>query len=107
MGDLFASSGVEEVPSTGDPEDPFPGLIRPAALRDWFDHQGLGTGFGIAFKRVKAGESNEVFTVRRGDLSWILRRPSDDMCLYCWCSNVEFFQSPPVARRIPPFVLHP
>ena len=76
MGDLFASSGDEEVPSTGDPEDPFPGLIRPAALRDWFDQQGLGAGFGIAFERVKAGESNEVFTVHRGDLSWILRRPS-------------------------------
>ena len=76
MGDLFASSGDEEVPGTGDPEDPFPGLIRPAALRDWFDQQGLGAGSGMIFERVRAGESNEVFTVRRGDLSWILRRPS-------------------------------
>ena len=76
MGDLFASQGAEEAPSTGDPEDPFPGLIRPAALRDWFDQEGLGVGLEITFERVKAGESNEVFTVRRGDLSWVLRRPS-------------------------------
>ena len=66
MGDLFASSGVEEVLSTGNPEDPFPGLIRPIPLRDWFDDKGFGSGLDITFERVQAGESNEVFIVRRG-----------------------------------------
>ena len=76
IGDPFASPGAEELPSSGDPEDPFPGLIRPVALREWFDRHGFGTGSEITFERVKAGESNEVFTVHRGDLSWVLRRPS-------------------------------
>ncbi|MEE2768889.1 MAG: phosphotransferase family protein [Actinomycetota bacterium] len=76
MGDLFVSSGAEEVLSTGNPEDPFPGLIRPIPLRGWFDDKGLGSGLDITFERVRAGESNEVFVVRRGRDSWVLRRPS-------------------------------
>ena len=55
MNDLLASSGAEEVPNSEDAEDPFPGLIWPAALRDWFDQQSLGSGLGMAFERVKAG----------------------------------------------------
>ena len=54
----------------------FPELIDESSLRDWFDDKDLGKGLDISFERVKAGESNEVFIVRRETNSWILRRPS-------------------------------
>ena len=53
-----------------------PELIDENSLREWFDTQGLGRGEGISFERVKAGESNEVFIVKRSDNFWVLRRPS-------------------------------
>ena len=54
----------------------FPELIDENSLREWFDTQGLGRGEEIFFERVKAGESNEVFIVKRSDNFWVLRRPS-------------------------------
>ena len=62
--------------SIGDPADPDPTLLRVGPLRRWFDEVGLGTGSDISFERVAAGESNEVFIVRRGGSTWVLRRPS-------------------------------
>lgn len=66
---------VAEV-SSDDLADPYPGLLRVGPLREWFDGVGLGPGGGISFERVAAGESNEVFIVRRGGSTWVLRRPS-------------------------------
>ena len=43
----------------------FPELIDENSLREWFDTQGLGRGEEISFERVKAGESTEVFIVKR------------------------------------------
>ena len=53
-----------------------PKLIDESSLRDWFDTQELGQGEEISFQRVKAGESNEVFIVKRSNDLWVLRRPS-------------------------------
>ena len=44
-----------------------PKLIDESSLREWFDAQGLGQGKEISFERVKAGESNEVFIVKRSE----------------------------------------
>ena len=53
-----------------------PELINESSLKEWFDTQGLGKGEDISFERVKAGESNEVFIVKRSTSRWVLRRPS-------------------------------
>ncbi|MDP6215269.1 MAG: phosphotransferase, partial [Acidimicrobiales bacterium] len=62
--------------TSGGSVDPYQGLVRAGSLRRWFDDEGLGTGSDISFERVAAGESNEVFIVRRGGSTWALRRPS-------------------------------
>ncbi len=62
--------------SSSDQHDPYPGLLRIEPLRKWFDEVGLGRGSDISFERVAAGESNEVFVVRRSGSTWVLRRPS-------------------------------
>ncbi len=54
----------------------FPELINESSLKEWFDTQELGQGEDISFQRVKAGESNEVFIVKRSTNFWVLRRPS-------------------------------
>ncbi len=60
----------------GDPNDPFPGLLRVEQLRRWFDAADLGPGGDVRFERIAMGESNEVFVVHRGDRRWVLRRPA-------------------------------
>jgi len=50
-------------------------LVDPVRLAAWMDREGLAPGAPIALERITTGHSNEVFSVRRGDLDLVLRRP--------------------------------
>ena len=50
-------------------------LVDPDRLAAWMDARGLAPGAPIAVERITTGHSNEVFSVRRGDLDIALRRP--------------------------------
>jgi aminoglycoside phosphotransferase (APT) family kinase protein len=50
-------------------------LVDPDRLAAWMDAHGLAPGAPIAVERITTGHSNEVFSVRRGDLDLALRRP--------------------------------
>jgi aminoglycoside phosphotransferase (APT) family kinase protein len=52
-----------------------PPLVDPDRLAGWMDGQGLAPAMPIEVERITTGHSNEVFSVRRGDLDLALRRP--------------------------------
>jgi aminoglycoside phosphotransferase (APT) family kinase protein len=52
-----------------------PPLVDPDRLAAWMDAQGLAPAAPIQVERITTGHSNEVFSVRRGDLDLALRRP--------------------------------
>lgn len=53
-----------------------PGLIDVGRLGAWLDDRGLEAGKDVVVEPVGDGQSNAMFSVRRGGAHWILRRPS-------------------------------
>ncbi|MCF2531839.1 phosphotransferase family protein [Yinghuangia soli] len=51
-------------------------LLDPGRLAAWLDGLGLAAGEPIAHSPLSGGRSNAMFEVRRGDHSWVLRRPA-------------------------------
>lgn len=52
------------------------GLIDRDALAVWLDGVGFATGEALEIERLSGGYSNEMFRLRRGSRSAVLRRPS-------------------------------
>jgi len=52
------------------------GLVDPARLATWMDAQGLpGKGEPVETAFISGGASNEIFAIRRGEHTCVLRRP--------------------------------
>lgn len=51
-------------------------LLDVGALGGWLDAQGLAPGAAMDVAVLSGGRSNLMFTVRRGDHRWVLRRPT-------------------------------
>lgn len=51
-------------------------LLDPARLGSWLDSLGLAPGEPIAHSQLSGGKSNAMFEIRRGEHSWVLRRPA-------------------------------
>ncbi|WP_436775560.1 phosphotransferase family protein [Yinghuangia sp. YIM S09857] len=51
-------------------------LLDPARLAAWLDGLGLAPGEPIDHTSLSGGKSNAMFAIRRGDHTWVLRRPA-------------------------------
>jgi aminoglycoside phosphotransferase (APT) family kinase protein len=52
------------------------GLVDPARLGKWMDRQDLpGQGESVTTRFISGGSANEIFEIRRGEFSAVLRRP--------------------------------
>lgn len=52
------------------------GLVDPEALAAWLDDHHPAGGLPLTCTPLAGGASNAMFTVRRGDRRWVLRRPA-------------------------------
>lgn len=50
-------------------------LVDPERLASWLDDQGIERGAELDVERITTGHSNEVFRIRRGERTLMLRRP--------------------------------
>lgn len=51
-------------------------LLDPVRLGTWLDGLGLAQGEPIDHTPLSGGKSNAMFTIRRGEHAWVLRRPA-------------------------------
>jgi aminoglycoside phosphotransferase (APT) family kinase protein len=51
-------------------------LLDTEVLSTWLDQQGLEVGKTLTAEQLDGGRSNVMFTVSRGDSTWVLRRPA-------------------------------